>query len=279
MPTMHDVLTEEEMSEFRINPEISRYLELVREKSGLEKDQFRILDWGCGRGRAVGLLRNLGYDAYGVDISQEFLSKGKQYFINREENPDDFLFLISEECKTCFHNDFFHFIFSYQVLEHVQAVDLLSEEISRVLAPNGVCLHIYPAHKHIIEGHLFMPFVHWLPKSAIRKAAILMFVALGIEPRWQRLQGKGILEKARAYYEFSKNETFYRSYGVNKNIFEKNGFNVDFVTIDNPLLYKYGPLRKLMKLPFIKRLIGWGLLNFKSVELLLTKGNLPVVRR
>lgn len=269
--TMHDVLTEQHLNDFVINPEIPRYLELLARKLGLPNNQINVLDWGCGRGQSVHLLRKLGYNAYGVDINPESLNNGRAYFSKKPEYPEDMLLLIDPKGKIDFPDNFFHFVFSYQVLEHVEHIEDFASELSRVLAPNGMCLHIYPAHKRIVEGHLFMPFVHWLPKNNARKLLITLFVALGIEPRWQELKSNGLLEKVNTYYKFSVNETFYRSLKMNRETFAKRGFQTDFVIINNPLLRKYKPVSRLLEFNPLKRFINWALLNFKSVELLLTK--------
>ncbi|MEO5574359.1 MAG: class I SAM-dependent methyltransferase [Gammaproteobacteria bacterium] len=271
MTTMHDVLTDKDISTFVINLEILRYLELLRKKINLDRHEINVLDWGCGRGQSVSLLRELGYNTFGVDICAESLNNGATYFSKRSKYPENMLRLINPKGKIDFPENYFHFIFSYQVLEHVEHIEDLADEITRVLAPNGMCLHIYPAHKRVIEGHLFMPFIHWLPKNNFRKAFVILFVALGIEPRWRELKSKNILEKAQTYYNFSVNETFYRSPATNKQIFEERGLQTDFVIINNPILKKYGILSRIMNINYFKKLINWMLLNFKSVEILLVK--------
>lgn len=275
MTTMHDILTEEQMSKFVINPEIPRYLELLREKLKLPRNQINVLDWGCGRGESVNFLRGLGYNACGVDICHESLTNGAEYLIKKGEDPAKILYLIDPQGKINFPDNFFHFIFSYQVLEHVEFIETVANEMNKKMTPDGMGLHIYPAHKRVIEGHLFMPFVHWLPKNKIRKLCIQFYVAAGIEPGWRELDGKTIREKTRRYYDYSINETFYRNSYTNKKIFEKNGLEVNFVIIDNPLLYKYSLIRSLMKFGPLKKLVNWGLLNGMSVEMLTTKTRPP----
>lgn len=41
---------------------------------------IRILDWGCGRGRAVLKLLNRGYSAFGVDLDVSAMKKGYKLF-------------------------------------------------------------------------------------------------------------------------------------------------------------------------------------------------------
>src|SRR5262245_27366221 len=80
-----------------------------------------ILDFCCGDGKSVYLLRNFGFNAFGVDIR-----------LNRE---DEFLRLIPSDLKyrLPFDDETFDFIFSYQVLEHAKNLPEVLSEMCRVL--------------------------------------------------------------------------------------------------------------------------------------------------
>jgi 2-polyprenyl-3-methyl-5-hydroxy-6-metoxy-1,4-benzoquinol methylase len=107
-----DLLTQREFDGFKPHPIMVDHIERSRASFGVPKMDFRIVDWGCGRGALVLWLRDRGYDTVGVDIDPH--------------------------------------------------------------AP----------HLRLVEAHLFMPFVHWLPKNAAHKWLIGLFVLAGIEPRW-----------------------------------------------------------------------------------------------
>ena len=62
----------------------------------------------------------------------------------------------------------FHFIFSEQVFEHVEDLNFVISECSRVTIRHGIGMHQFPSSKEVWESHLLMPFVHWLPKTKIR---------------------------------------------------------------------------------------------------------------
>ncbi len=70
-----DVLTEEDMASFTLNPFWLKALTDFEKESGLDKSQIRIQEWGCGRGRAVARLREMGHAAFGVDIDGRPLAK------------------------------------------------------------------------------------------------------------------------------------------------------------------------------------------------------------
>ena len=63
-----------------------------------------------------------------------------------------------------------------QVYEHVPDPGKLISELYRVLKPGGVCYFAGPNLLWPIEPHVFLPFVHWLPREAVIK----LLSALGI---------------------------------------------------------------------------------------------------
>ena len=110
---------------------------------------------------------------------------------------------------------------------------------------------------------------HWLPKSsALRKAAIWLYVRAGREPRWDRLEGSDVGAKAKAYYDYTVEHTFYRTYAEVKRIFERQGFDVAFETINHPGLADYPALERIARTPSLRPLLSHVLLTFKGVELL-----------
>jgi 2-polyprenyl-3-methyl-5-hydroxy-6-metoxy-1,4-benzoquinol methylase len=64
----NDILTTAEFDAEPPHPEIISRIEACRLRFAVPKRAFRILDWGCGRGKLVLWLRELGHDAVGADI-------------------------------------------------------------------------------------------------------------------------------------------------------------------------------------------------------------------
>ena len=85
-------------------------------------------------------------------------------------------------------------------------------EIARLLRPGGISVHLYPGHRRIVEGHLFMPFVHWLPKNKLRYWAIVACTWAHVEPRggWYNIANSPVTVRAKRYFDFSVNSTYYR---------------------------------------------------------------------
>lgn len=231
-------LTQTEFERFSPNPLLIKEIESIRNQFQIEKRDFRVLDWGCGRGRFVLWLREHGYDAYGVDIDNEPFRNGADLFGEKGYDIERYLFKLNPAGIAPFEASFFHFVMSFQLLEHVGKLEPVVSEIQRVTIPKGGGFHIFPPHRRLTEGHLFMPFVHWIPKNKLRKGLIFLFVCLGVEPHWWQNETISFWKKVNIYYQFSIRDTFYRSYKTIKSSFEQRGFSVRIVDVKN-----YGRMR------------------------------------
>lgn len=265
MMSKHDILTEDEFSKFAPNLRIVRLVEEHRRRIDLPRAEFNILDWGCGRGREVLWLREHGYNAFGVDIAAEPIRNAQPLFSKRGYHSS-LLCLLSEKGRTKFPDKFFHFVFSDEVFEHVRDIQSVARELRRITATNGEGYHRFPAHRRLIEAHLLMPLIHWLPKSRLRKYLIVMFVSLGWEPRWEELRNLSLLRKANAYFEYSVDKTYYRRYADVARILRENGFTVRFVALESPRMQR-GVLRYLFRISLVRRIITRLFLTFRSVDL------------
>ena len=104
--------------------------------SGLQINRSgNILDYGCGSGVFTRILKEVLPDAqvYGTDISSvgmkaAALTNPELQYMPIEELPDGY----------------FDFIFTHHVLEHVEQVESVIAEFSRILKPEGKMLHILP---------------------------------------------------------------------------------------------------------------------------------------
>ena len=85
MATKHDGLTEEEVVSCVLNPTVTRQIGLLVEsaKQRLPGRGLNILDGGYGRGRSVAKLRELGFNAFGVDIDEMVMRNGYALFEKR----------------------------------------------------------------------------------------------------------------------------------------------------------------------------------------------------
>lgn len=264
-------LDQKAISSFRIQDETRKYLEKVFGESGREKEDFRILDYGCGIGRAVAVLRQEGYSVYGSEISQIALECGRPYFDDLGCNGADILRQIELSGNAGFPDEYFHFAFSNQVFEHVKDIDVAAKELSRITAPGGFGLHLYPAHLSLVEGHVIMPIVHWFPKNPMRKPLIRTCISLGIEQRNDWLKNLDPWARTQGYYDYLDKKTWYRSPRAFRSAFEANGFEVRFASGDHSGLRRLGKAQSLLRIPLAKGLVNWALCNFVTVVALTKK--------
>jgi len=259
-------------TELTIDPEFIKYIEQYRIQNNLKQSEMKILDWGCGTGQTVAWLRTKGYNCYGVDIDPERIENAKLFLKSLDIYKDDILTLVAENGRTIFPNNYFHFIFSRTVLEHVKDIALVASEISRITRQQGRGFHVYPAHRGLIEKHILMPFVHWLPKNRLLKIVILIWVLLGIEPPWEKLKQKTRIERANVLFDYIVNNTYYRDYHTVQKAFEQWGNKVEFVSVEHYKVKQMSSIiASLTQKEVFRGMLNWCLINFRAVCLLTNK--------
>jgi len=225
MGTKHDILTEQELSSYSINPIVKHELTLYYESQSLIKNKVRILDWGCGRGRSVYKLKEEGYDAIGYDIDPMVIKNGQPLAESRGYNVD---IIQTIDHLTELESDSIDFIFSEQVFEDVADLGAVAEERYRVMRKGGLSVNCYPGTLTILEEHLLMPFIHWLPKNMIRIPYMYFLVILGKEPkkRWPELTKTSAWQRTLHFYQYLEKHTFYRRIDEVYKVFTNTGFKV-----------------------------------------------------
>ena len=263
----HDLLTEDEFANYKPPKKAVKQLEKYTASRGLPPGQIKVLDWGCGRGRFVLWLREKGYDAFGVDIDMEPVQNGQPLFAAKG-HKGNYLSVLEPDGKTKHIDGFFDFVMTDNVLEHVSDLPKVVAEINRVTSSKGAGYHIFPAQRQPLEGHLFMPFVHWFPKNGFRKTLIRRCVKNGREPHWIEVENAALEKKTEVYYQYSVEHLFYRPYKQIKKVFEEGGFLVEVLSLQNPAVQGHKILGPLARIRITRPLIQWLVTTFKQVELL-----------
>ena len=140
---------------------ISKILELIQNNIKLS-----ILDHGCGSGKTVVYLISLGFiNSKGIDVYTNS-EKFNNFFI-KKFNLKSPVFYNYDGLHLPFENESFDFIFSQQVLEHVETkfIDNYFKEEKRTLKNNSKVYHQIPHLLVPYESHVKIWFAHWLPKS------------------------------------------------------------------------------------------------------------------
>ena len=257
----HDVLTREEFDQYSLRPAILRALEKKCRELGIKPAECRVLDWGCGRMRGILKLRQMGYQAYGADIDLSPVENGKALASSMGHDSSQLFRIIGADGHVDFADGMFHFIYSDQVFEHVSNMRLVAKEMARLTAPDGGGLHIYPARWTPWEGHLMMPFAHWMPKfGSLRKAWINLFVFLGVHCRWDA-ENPG-----QVYFDYLNNKTFYRSALEVQEAFAACNLKTHFDPLLDKRLERFLP-RMVQENKLSRNLIIWLVTTFKSVHL------------
>lgn len=102
------------------------YLNKSRLAAILKYAGKQVLDVGCSTGSCVRYLCELGYDAYGFDFLED----------ERWQNKHTSRFLVADASHLLFKNATFDTILCFEVLEHLENVDLALEEFHRVCRSN-----------------------------------------------------------------------------------------------------------------------------------------------
>ncbi len=98
----------------------------------------KLLDFGCGSGIFVEELEKAGFDAHGVDISDEAVRFGALQGVKNLS--------VMDSHRINFSDNTFDVVLSMDVLEHLEDESWAIKEIERILKPGGVFVVMVPAY-------------------------------------------------------------------------------------------------------------------------------------
>ena len=156
----------------------------------------RVLDMGCGKGNLLVYLSQvlpllhpeLVFEFYGYDI-EEHGARNKDYLTSllsylESESPTEpwkkRIYVISANEPLPMKDNFFQFIVSNQVFEHVRNHNVIFQEIHRCLADNGVSINLFPLRDVLYEEHLFLPLAHKIQNWDLLKSYIKLLNWCGL---------------------------------------------------------------------------------------------------
>jgi 2-polyprenyl-3-methyl-5-hydroxy-6-metoxy-1,4-benzoquinol methylase len=111
-----------------------------------DSERRRYLDVGCGNGFITELVAPDFDEVVAIDMEETRL----QDFRAHANGKSNFQILLMSAAKIDFPNEFFQFITSFEVLEHVPDLDASVVEMVRVCSPGGVIVVSVP--------HVWFPF-------------------------------------------------------------------------------------------------------------------------
>jgi SAM-dependent methyltransferase len=168
--------------------------------------QARILDYGSGAGEVVVAGRDSGLDMVGADV---FYEGGSTRETVRARGLLGSAVTEIQQGKLSYPDESFDLVVTNQVIEHTADLDGVLSEVSRVMKPRSKLIAIFPTKEVVREGHIGIPFVHWLQKtSSWRFNYTLACRALGLG---YFKQDKSISQWTSDALEWIDTYTFYRS--------------------------------------------------------------------
>lgn len=222
-------------------------------KQSLFDGPVTILDVGCGNGHLIDFtLRKLSelrpevnFVVYGLDVNdwggdfEENSANTRTYL--KSAHPtlpwDERLKFIPMNEKWPFKDEYFDFIISNQVMEHIKDHDLVFSEIRRTLKKDGTSIHLFPLKECLWEGHVYMPLVH----KALNydKMVFLMraFAGMGFRKRFrldrEKYGWKSLAEFAKDMSVVILSETNYLTYRQFLRVAKRQGLVISFTYSKN----------------------------------------------
>jgi SAM-dependent methyltransferase len=114
--------------------EVGDAIDLIRRFSPKARD---VLEIGAGRGWQAKALSEAGYKVDAIDLPSSSAISG--HALAREWPIRDY-----DGVHIPFPDQSFDVIYSSNVLEHVERLDALTDDMTRVLRPGGIALHLVP---------------------------------------------------------------------------------------------------------------------------------------
>lgn len=125
------------------------------------KNNSKILDFGCGSGDITTYLHDLNHEMTALDISHKMLSEAKANFNGRNINCK----LYSGSGSIELSDAYFDVIISSSVMEYVEDVEYVLKDFNRLLKPGGYLFITVPDMRHRIRNKesIIMKFISVKP--------------------------------------------------------------------------------------------------------------------
>jgi ubiquinone/menaquinone biosynthesis C-methylase UbiE len=138
----------EERGNLQTNLEFLAQTDLIRPED-------KILEIGCGIGTVVNELSGKGHDIAGIDISGEAIEYGRKKY-------SDISLEVQAAETLPYEDESFEVVLSFDLFEHIAAIDKHISEVRRVLGPGGYYLFQTPnRYSNIIYETLWTKSLQW----------------------------------------------------------------------------------------------------------------------
>ena len=180
-----------------------------------------VLDFGASQGFLVKEIRSRGMSCIGCDIKDWYTTDPTQAADGLEIGKD---LIINSVSSLPFEDESFDYVVSNQVIEHVFDLQGISNELFRVLKPDGEVFLLFPSKEIFWEPHILVPFFHkfgYRKNSKYLRYILYLFTHL--------LKGRSLNSFKKKYEtdtKYTSNFTCFRYIKEIKNIFVNSGFAV-----------------------------------------------------
>jgi ubiquinone/menaquinone biosynthesis C-methylase UbiE len=142
----------------------------IKENIHFVSKEKKVLDAGCGTGRNIQLLLNLGARrVIGVDLTPKLLDFAKKKFKNNKKIE---LFKHNLEERLPFKNESFDVIVCCKTLPHISNIKQTLNEFNRVLKKGGVMLlDFYSPYsfRRLFASKDYLKYTRWDPISKVKE--------------------------------------------------------------------------------------------------------------
>ena len=114
----------------------------------------KILDLGCGRGELLDAFHKAGFDVYGSDLDNDAIDLCKPHRVEISN---------FEEGKINYNDNFFDYVISKSVIEHLHDPLPILNDVNRVLKKDGKAIMLTPSWEHTKWGPFYLDFTHRTP--------------------------------------------------------------------------------------------------------------------
>lgn len=97
----------------------------------------KALDIGCAFGYVTELLKKIGYDVVGLDISVYAIKKAHEMFTYCD-------FMVADACHIPIRSQAFDLVTCFELIEHIPRPKMVIEEVVRLLKKDGLCIWTTP---------------------------------------------------------------------------------------------------------------------------------------
>src|SRR3989338_1575296 len=138
-----------------------RVVEDVRQRAGEVRGK-KILDIGFGSGLYSVAFARAGAETHGLEVNDVLFQIACENARDARVNID---FRVYDGTTFPFTDDFFDYVFSVSVIEHVSDARMMVREACRVLKPGGKFYLAFPNRWRPREAHTGIFFLSYIPRS------------------------------------------------------------------------------------------------------------------